>query len=36
MNGYERQDHNAPATPWRDALAILVGVLIAILWKMAS
>jgi hypothetical protein len=35
MNGYERQDHNTLATPWLDALAILVGALVAILWKIA-
>jgi hypothetical protein len=35
MNSYERQDDKAPATPWLDALAILVGALVAILWKIA-
>ena len=33
MNSFERDDDNAPATPWLDALAILAGMVVFAAFK---
>lgn len=34
MNSFERDDDNAPATPWLDALALLAGVVVFVMMKL--